>query len=780
MKNVIHSRRTVPKASALGAAVGIAVSLTLAAQIFGQAATTPPSPEQKLNKPISFDRRTTIPPGRPIIGIAFEGGGALGLAHVGVMQWMDEHHVPVDRISGTSMGALVGALIASGDSPEDIERLANSDVFNSLFALKPSLAHVSYRRREDRTEMPGALTFGMKKGNVTLGSGLISDDQLNAFLTRELVSYSSSDLNYDDLPIPFRCVSTDLTTLRPKVFDSGPLAFAVRSSISIPGVFPPVHLNDHILVDGAIVDNLPTDVLKQNLHADIIIAVHLEDAAFPVEAAAGLTNVFGRAFQAGTSRNEELSRTLANIQILPKVASFSATDYSKAAALVKAGYDAAEAQRDKLLPYALSEEDWHSYEGEIASRRRRPPVHVNTVILDDPAATHSKALLSLTDKLQNRPFDEAETESVVSDIRGGGAIDAFYSTFNTSHSGQIPSQQVAAPAPDDGIVVHLRPNRDGPPYLLFGTDIAAMNANVTSAIFDVRLVDENFGGYGSELRSDMLLGYLTRLGTEYYKPIGATRFFVQPHVQYLREPVYLWANQKRVSERLFQRAGGGLDLGITANKNFQAALVYQASTIRWVLKDGTDDSPTPHASGTTQSVAGHLVFTNRTAEIASPTGSKVDLTAGYLLHTVDSNEAPFMNLKARQSFRLANNDLVIISANADTYFRRNVADPLRFTLGGPLRLSAASIDEFRGTDTVLAQAIALHRIANLPTGLGQGIYLTTGYEVGSVWSPQQRSFVRQDGILGILLNTPIGTVTVGGSVGDASHRKIFFTLGKLF
>jgi NTE family protein len=114
------------------------------------------------------------------------------------MQWMDEHHVPVDRISGTSMGALVGALIASGDSPEDIERLANSDVFNSLFALKPSLAHVSYRRREDRTEMPGALAFGMKKGNVTLGSGLISDDQLNAFLTRELVSYSSSDLNYDD------------------------------------------------------------------------------------------------------------------------------------------------------------------------------------------------------------------------------------------------------------------------------------------------------------------------------------------------------------------------------------------------------------------------------------------------------------------------------------------------------------------------------------------------------------------------------------------------------
>ena len=722
--------------------------------------------------------RATVPPGRPIIGIAFEGGGALGLAHVGVMQWMKDHHVPVDRIAGTSMGALVGALFASGATPRDIEVLARGEVFSELFTVKPSLADLSYRRREDRSEMPGALTFGLKKG-LSLGSGLIADNQINAFLTKELVAYDSSDLKYDDLPIPFRCVSTDLTTLQPKIFSSGPLPFAVRSSISIAGVFSPVHLDGHILIDGATVDNLPIDVLRQELHPDVVISVYLGDSSFAESDAASLASVFGRALSAGASRNVALTRPLADIEIAPAVTQFSVTDFDKADVLIKAGYAAADAQRNRLLMYALSDTEWSSYKADLESRRRPPPVRIETVRMDDPDNVGSKLLTARADKLRDKAFSQDDTEALVSDVRGEGALDAYYSTFRTLH----PDDNTTAShkdAGDNGIVVHLRPNREGPPYLLFGTDIVAMNANVTNVTFKARIVDENFGGYGSELRSDLLLGYMTRIGGEYYKPIASTSFFVQPHAEYLREPVYLWMDQKRVSERLFQRAGGGLDIGYSASRNLQMAAVYQASTIRWTLKEGVDQSPTPHTSGTAQSVAGHLAFSNRTAEVASPTGSRFDITAGYLLHSVASVETPFMNLRARQAFHLDKRDSLTLTASADSYFRHHVADPLRFTLGGPLRLSAASVGEYRGTDTVLAQALVLHRLENLPTGLGHGVYLATGYEAGSVWSPEQRSFLRQDGILGILLNTPIGVATLGGSVGDAGHRKVFFTLGRLF
>ena len=206
-----------------------------------------------------------LPIGRPTIGLALEGGGALGLAHIGVIAWMNENHIPIDRISRTSMGALVGALFASGKSIADVKKLATGDVFSTLFSLRPAYSTLGFRRRQDRTELPQGISVGLRGGRVSVGNALIADNRLDALLSNELVSYNTAGLDSDQLPIPFRCVATDLTTLRPKVFQSGSLPFAVRTSISIPGVFSAVRLDGHVFVDGAIVDNLPVDVLRDEL-----------------------------------------------------------------------------------------------------------------------------------------------------------------------------------------------------------------------------------------------------------------------------------------------------------------------------------------------------------------------------------------------------------------------------------------------------------------------------------------------------------------------------------
>ena len=206
------------------------------------------------------------------------------------------------------------------------------------------------------------------------------------------------------------------------------------------------------------------------------------------------------------------------------------------------------------------------------------------------------------DRLRDLPFDEGKTEALVSDVRGGGALDAYYSTFQTAASPGSASVAINAP-PDNGIVIHLRPNQDGPPYLLLSTDVVAMNANVTSTIFNLRIVDQNIASYGSELRTDVQAGYLTHLTTEFYQPLGSSIAFLEPHVEYLRQPVYLWRDQKRVSERLLQRAGGGLDLGLTLSPRFQMSAQYRISTLRWVLKEGADLSPNQHVSGTAETVA---------------------------------------------------------------------------------------------------------------------------------------------------------------------------------
>ena len=308
--------------------------------------------------------------GRSRIGLALEGGGALGIAHVGVLIWLHEHRIPVDEITGTSMGALIGSLAASGHSAEEIEHLTTGTGLDSLFTLKPSMSDLSFRRRADQNELPQAISIGLRHGTPSMGNALIADGELNAFLARQLSAYNSENLDFDALPIPFRCVATNLTTLQPEVFSSGSLPFAVRASISIPGVFPPVRRGQDVFVDGAIMDNLPTDFLRSELHAQVVISVYLGDSPLSEQDATSLVGIFARTLSAGTSRNVQLNRSRADIEIAPQLDNFSVTDYTKAKALIKAGYDAAEKQESKLLPLAISESDWQVYEAALTAKLR--------------------------------------------------------------------------------------------------------------------------------------------------------------------------------------------------------------------------------------------------------------------------------------------------------------------------------------------------------------------------------------------------------------------------
>jgi NTE family protein len=159
---------------------------------------------------------------------------------------------------------------------------------------------------------------------------------------------------------------------------------------------------------------------------------------------------------------------------------------------------------------------------------------------------------------------------------------------------------------------------------------------------------------------------------------------------------------------------------------------------------------------------------------------RLEVKAGAMFHTVASENAPLVQIRAGKTFTLREKNLFGATFDLNSYLRHNVADPLRFTLGGPFRLSAASMDEYRGTDDYLVRFGYLRRLASLPTGLGQGLYLTSTYEAGEVWSPERRAFLRQDVFSGLVIDTPLGVVTFGGSVGDAGHRKVLISVGKLF
>ncbi|MGB8030476.1 MAG: patatin-like phospholipase family protein [Terracidiphilus sp.] len=725
------------------------------------------------------------PAGRPVIGLVLEGGGALGLAHIGVLEWFDENHIPIDRLSGTSMGALIGGLYASGHSVEELHTLATGGIFKTIFTVEVPYTDVSYRRREDRQDMPQAIQLGLK-GGVSIRNSLLTDSALDDFLREEFASYNSHTIDFDELPIPFRCVATDLTDLNALIFRGGPLPTAVRASISIPGVFSPVDYHHHYLVDGAIVDNLPVSVARRDLHASVIIAVHLTDPPFTEGDVNSVVSILGRTLSAGTSRNVEENQKQADILVMPETDKLTTTDYDKAQQLIVAGYKAAERQRAQLIRYALSDADWETY---LTTRKARIHPHpgllqalrVETAGVAPGAAGAERQVAFNLAPLKQQPIEPRQIADRLNPVEASGSYEAAFETFSEAAPAPGATPQVApvpAATPDTGVLVRLTPVPNGPTFLMMGIDLAAETSNVTRTDFDFRFIDQNVGGFGSELRGDLRLGFLTQASGQYYRLLTPDGWFVQPHLDLLREPVYEWVNQMRVSEWFEQQAGGGLDLGRTFSRNLQASIKFHEQEIRWHLTAG--DVPAQDISGTSQTAVAHLVYDKTESGTISPNGRRIELTAGAIFNTVASVNAPLLELRTINYFSWRQKNLLVLSVDANSYLRRNIADPLRFTLGGPFRLSASSMDEYRATDDYLVRFGYLRRLASLPTGLGQGLYFTTAYEAGEVWTPEQPAYLRQDVVSGVVAATPAGLITIAGSVGDAGRRKIFVSLGKPF
>ena len=213
------------------------------------------------------------PPKRPKVGIAFAGGGARGGAHIGVLKVLEELHVPVDYVAGTSIGSIVAALYASGMAPDEMEKvLATTDWDDALRDDQPRQDQ-PYRQKQDDDLYLIKAELGFHKGSLVLPSGLVRGQKLN-YLLRRLTLPATNVHDFDELRIPFRCVATDIVTGGKVVLGKGDLASAVRASMAIPGFFTPVEWDGKLLTDGGTADNMPVDVVRE-MGADIVIAIDI-------------------------------------------------------------------------------------------------------------------------------------------------------------------------------------------------------------------------------------------------------------------------------------------------------------------------------------------------------------------------------------------------------------------------------------------------------------------------------------------------------------------------
>ncbi|HUJ52989.1 MAG TPA: patatin-like phospholipase family protein, partial [Steroidobacteraceae bacterium] len=285
---------------------------------------------------------------RPRVGLVLSGGGARGAAHVGVLKVLEQTHVPIDAIAGTSMGAVVGGLYASGLSARDIEKIMTSINWQDAFRDRPPREDLDLRRKEEDENYLVKFPLGVRDGQIVLPKGLVQGQRLTETL-RRLTLPVARITHFDDLPTPFRAVATDLENGDRVVMDSGDLTTAMRASLSAPGVFAPVERDGRLLVDGGIADNLPVDIARA-MGVDVLIVV---DVSAPLlvrqqlSSAPVISNQMLAILIRHNSEAQLASLTPKDILIQPPLGNASSFDFGSVGKVIGAGEIAARGKLDR-------------------------------------------------------------------------------------------------------------------------------------------------------------------------------------------------------------------------------------------------------------------------------------------------------------------------------------------------------------------------------------------------------------------------------------------------
>ena len=701
---------------------------------------------------------------RPRIGLVLEGGGALGLAHVGVIKWLEENRIPVDAIAGSSMGALVGGTYASGETPDQIAHLIESIKWHEVLRGVTPYRDLSFRRKEDRRDYPNAFEFGLKKG-AQFPSGFNSGQQVGLILDRVGLPYSEMK-SFDDLPIPFRCVATDLVAEKPYIFDHGSLAGAMRASMSLPAFFTPVREGDHLWVDGGLLDNLPVDVARA-MGADIVIAVHLSPAPLDTKTPLSSVGVLARSAAVAIAINELRSIQNADILLTADVAGFDYTDYSQAIKIEAEGYAAAQKKSALLSRLQVDESEWQQILAGRQAKRKSVPVP-SFVEVTGASGDVLKGLQHKLGGLAGHPVDTAELDQKLMDVTGLGRF-ARAGYRETERNGERGLQVNAEEKDYAPPTVH-------PALVIDGSDYKNVLVTVGG-----RVTFLDVGGFGSEWRTDFNAGSEYGLTTEYFHPLTvSTGWFVATHGTAESSPFFVYQRGKLLGDYRNRVVGGGLDIGYTFRRTSELRIGYEAGYRKINEVIGTPVAPEVHGR------YGATTLRYRLERFDDPViprrGARVESTFKFYDIAPGTPDAvPTEELKLGLAERISQKSSILLFASGGTSFSTKDTGFPPFALGGPMRLAAYGTNELLTNQYFLLQPALLYKLRELSPLLRQNVYLLTMYEAGKAYGqPQSSTKVAQDATLGLVFQTVFGPIIFGGSIGDSQHRKFFFEAGRLF
>jgi NTE family protein len=706
--------------------------------------------------------------GRPRIGLVLSGGGARGAAHVGVLKIIEDMHIPIDAIAGTSMGAVVGGLYASGMSATEIERLFASVDWQDAFQDRPPRAELNFRRKQDDRNFLVRYALGIKKGGVELPKGLVQGQKLAQILRRATLPVADV-ADFDDLPIAFRALATDFETGAPVVMDSGDLVTAMRASMSAPGVFTPVERRGRLLVDGGLVQNLPVNVARA-MGVDVVIAV---DVSFPLYVRDQIVSPFIATNQmvAIMIRNRTLEqRSLLgarDILIEPALGRVSSSDFSRVQAAMQAGAEAALAAGRELAALAVDAETYDDYLAAVGPREEALPI-IHFVRVDEDSARYAALVDANLAELVGQPLDATAVGERLSRLY---ALDLF----------EAIDYALVESGGETGLELSLRRKSWGPNYVRVGLNLEddfEGNSRYNAA---ARFILTELNRLGGEWLTDLQIGDNPRIFSEFYQPLSLRNpFFVAPRTDFEIRSVRLRDGSETVAEYRVRTLGAGIDFGREISNWGEARVGLR------------------RAVGRTR------------VQIGDPLLPEDDFDRGgfFLRFSYDKLDSVYFPRKGQQ-FTVEWNadretfgaDLDLDQFTADWLIARSIdrntlifwtdvgstvdgaaAPQDYFTLGGFFNLSGLAPGSIAGPHYGIGRLIYYRKIGRGGEGvLDLPAYVGVSFEAGNVWqdrSDASFSDLATDASLFFGTETPLGPLYLAAGFHEGGETAFYLFLGR--
>lgn len=706
---------------------------------------------------------------RPKIGLVLSGGAARGLAHIGVLKALEEQGIKIDAIAGTSMGAVVGGLYASGYKVDELEKLALSIDWQAALSDAPPREDVPFRRKQDDRDflVKQKLSF-RDDGSLGLPLGVIQGQNL-ALLLESLLAHTSDTRDFDKLPIPFRAVATDIANGEKVVFRKGHLPQVIRASMSIPAVFAPVELDGRLLVDGGMTDNIPLDVARQ-MGVDVAIVVDIGTPLRNRKQLATVVDVLNQSITLMTRSNseEQLAALKAtDVLIQPALAAYGVTDFGKTQEMIDAGYRATRIL-DKRLAVLKPTQSQDAELNAARSPGQRTPI-ITAIRVENDSKVDDDVIRYYIRQHIGEPLDLGRLHSDMGTLYG---LDYFEQVqYRVVHKGN-----------DHTLVISARGKRSGTDYLRVGLNLSDDMRGDSAFNLGASYRVNGINRLGAEWLTRAQIGDKQELYSEFYQPLDVgSRYFVAPYASFEAQNVDSVLNNDPIAQYRVERYGFGLNLGRQIGNNGEVRFGVGEAWGKADVRIGDQDLPSEnfnegfYALKYSYDSLDNVYFPHE--------GKDISLTlVQYEPGLGSDTRYRQWDFKIDKAMSRGPDTLILGGRYGRTLNDANVVTS-SFLLGGARQLSGFREDAISGQNISLMRAVYYRRLtprAYLP--LDFPLYAGASLERGRAWNNDNEfdsGYINAASVF-IGFDTPLGPLNFSYGLNDADEQAVYLNLGQTF